>query len=186
MRLVDFTEELVRGIKGIYDESPLRQGKPFKHYGKDLEMLWKEHVTFVERSQFVGAYYEDQLIGFIKLVHGDGLSHLMQIISKKNFQDKAPTNALIAKAVELCTERQVRYLHYGLWSKRGLGDFKRHHAFERLDLRRYFVPINWRGTFYLKMKLHHDLSGLAPEWLADSIVDLRTKFYLRKYGVGRA
>lgn len=185
VRLVDFSEEFVRGIKDIYDESPLRQGKPFKHYGKDLGMLWNEHVTFVDRSQFVGAYYEHQLIGFIKLVHADGLSHLMQIISKKSAQNKAPTNALIAKAVELCAERRVPYLHYGLWSQRGLGDFKRHHAFKRLDLARYFMPFNRRGALFLKLKLHNDLSGLIPEWLANGIVDLRAKLYMWKYGVGR-
>ena len=140
IKIIGFNDDLIIGIKGLYDESPLRQGKPFKHYGKDLETLRKDHISFLDRSEFIGAFYDGELIGFIKLVHDDGVSHLMQIIAKVEHRSKAPTNALIAKAVEICTERGIPYLRYGIWSRRGLGDFKKHHAFEKFDLRRYFVP----------------------------------------------
>ena len=185
VRLVEFTDELVWGIKDIYDESPLRQGKPFKHYGKVFDTLKKEHITFLDRSQFIGAYYENKLIGFIKLVHGEGLSHTMQIISKQRYQNMAPTNALLAKAVEICAQRQVPYLQYGLWSKRSLGEFKRHNAFECLNLRRYYIPLNWKGKLFLRLNLHRDLADRMPEWFADFLVNLRTKLYMLKYGVGK-
>lgn len=176
VRLVEFSQDLVRGIKEIYDESPLRQGKPFKHYGKDLETLWKAHVSFLDRSQFIGAYYEGELIGFIKLVHDDGVSHLMHIISKTEHRQKAPTNTLIAKAVELCALRGNSYLHYADWSRRGLGDFKRHHAFEQLDVPRYFVPLNWRGKIILFLHLHHKFSDLLPQNCIDFLVAFRSRW----------
>ena len=49
VRLADFGDDLIRGIKGIYDESPLRQGKPFRHYGKDTGTLREEHVSFLDK-----------------------------------------------------------------------------------------------------------------------------------------
>src|SRR6266511_1447306 len=82
VRLIEFTDDLVKGIMAIYNESPLRQGKPFKHYGKDFETLKKAHISYLERSDFIAASYKDELIGFVKLVHGNGISSIMQIISK--------------------------------------------------------------------------------------------------------
>jgi hypothetical protein len=186
VRPVEFSDDLIRGIKEIYDESPIRQGKPFKHYGKDFETLKKDHISFLNRSQFIGTYYKDELIGFVKLVHDEGLSHLMQIIAKIHHRDKAPTNALIAKAVEICAQRSVPYLHYGIWSKRGLGDLKKHHAFECFNLRRYFVPLNWRGKLILKLKLHRHFSDRIPGILVDFLVSSRSKWNSLRYGLGRS
>jgi hypothetical protein len=181
----DFGDDLIRGIKGIYDESPLRQGKPFRHYGKDMGTLREEHGSFPDKSQFIGAYYRDDLIGFIKLVHNDGVSHLMQIISKIEHRDKAPTNALLAKAVEICAERGVPLLHYADWSRRGLGDFKKHHAFEQFDLPRYFVPLNATGKMLLFLRLHRKTSDLLPQRLTDVLVRLRSKWNTVKLSSGR-
>jgi hypothetical protein len=182
IREVEFNEDLVKGIEGIYNDSPLRQGKPFGHYGKDFETLKKAHISYVERSDFIGAYYENELIGFIKLVHGKGVSNLMQIISKISHHSKAPTNALIAKAVEICAHKGVPLLHYGVWSRRSLGDFKKHHAFEPFDVPRYFVPLNVRGKLILKLKLHQRLKDHLPERWLDYLAGLRTKWYSYKLG----
>ena len=48
IRVCECDEKFLRGIKEIYDESPVRQGKPFKHYGKDLATLRDAHLTFAE------------------------------------------------------------------------------------------------------------------------------------------
>lgn len=180
LRSTQLTDEFVRGIEEIYNESPTRQGKPFKHYGKDFETLMRDHATFLDRSEFVGAYYQKELVGFIKLVHDDGAWHLMQIISKIAHRDKAPTNALIAKAVEICANNQIPYLHYGIWSRRGLGDFKKHHAFERLDLPRYFVPLTPLGKIILSLKLHRKISDQLPQELVDFLASLRRKWISRR------
>ena len=44
------TMHYVRGIHAIYNECPVRQGKPFWHYGKDLETVRKMNATFMERQ----------------------------------------------------------------------------------------------------------------------------------------
>ena len=182
LRVCELTDDFVRGIQGIYNESPLRQGKRFLHYGKDLETLRRDHISYSDISDFVGAFHNNEMIGFIKLVHTEGMSHLMQIISKISERDKAPTNALIAKAVELCAARGVTLLHYGLWSARGLGEFKKHHAFEQYDLLRYFLPLNLKGRVMLRLKMHRRLSDRLPEKWADTLADVRARWNTRRYG----
>lgn len=186
IRIVDFNDDLIKGIKEIYDESPLRQGKPFRHYRQDLATIKKNHISFLNRSDFIGAFYKDELIGFIKLVHDKGISHIMQIISKIRHRDKAPTNALIAKAVEICAQKYVPYLHYGVWSKRSLGDFKKHHAFEKLDIPRYFIPLNLRGKIVLILKLHRDLWTQIPESWTEILVSIRDRWYSYKYDINKS
>ena len=177
IKVVEFSDSLIQGIQSIYDESPLRQGRPFLHYRKSLESLRNAHITFADRSQFIGAYYQNELIGFIKLVHDNGLSHLMQIISKISHRNKAPTNALIAKAVEICAQAHIPLLHYGVWSSRTLGDFKIHHAFKPFEVLRYYVPLNVRGEICLKLHLHHKAADYLPDRLIDQLVRFRTAWY---------
>ena len=50
------------------------------------------------------------MIGFIFLICADRFAALGQIISKIAQRDKAPNNALIAKAVERCAEKGIPYL----------------------------------------------------------------------------
>ena len=183
LRPVEYNDAFVQGIVKIYNESPVRQGKPFTHYGKNFDTIKAEHSGYLDRAEFIGAYYKDELIGFVKLVRGSGVSNLMNIISLISHRDKAPTNALIARAVEICAQRGVPYLHYGLWSKRGLGDFKKHHAFERLDVVRYFVPLNLRGKLALGLKLHRNLADVLPENVVNVLAGLRAKWNARKQPV---
>jgi hypothetical protein len=110
----------------------------------------------------------------------------MNIISMISHRDKAPTNALIARAVEICAQRGVPYLHYGLWSKRGLGDFKKHHAFEQIDVVRYFVPLNIRGQIALGLKLHRSLAEMLPEKLVNVLAEWRAKWNARRRTVPQA
>jgi len=180
LRPVEYDDEFVQGIVKIYNESPVRQGKPFSHYGKGFETIKAEHSSYPERSEFIGAYHQGELIGFVKLVHGRGVSNLMNIISLISHRDKAPTNALIARAVEICAQRGVSCLHYGLWSKRGLGDFKKHHAFERLDVVRCFVPLNFRGRLALSLKLHRKPADVLPEKVVDVLAGWRGRWNARK------
>ncbi len=51
---------------------------------------------------FLGAYFQDELIGFIRMTYADeGHQHRSNLSVIKHF-DKRPNNALIAKAVEIC------------------------------------------------------------------------------------
>jgi len=181
VRVVDFTDDFVRGIVEIYNESPIIQGKPNRFYGKDFETIKQSLLSFFERSDFFGAYHQNELIGFAKLVHGKQVSSLLHILSKMVHRDKAPTNALIAKAVEICAQKKIPYLHYGVWSRRGLGDFKKHHGFLQFDIPRYFVPLTLKGRLMLKLNLHRKLSDFVPSDLLDRIVLLRNRWNAFRY-----
>jgi hypothetical protein len=181
IRAVEFADDLIRGIHKIYNESPIRQGKPFWHYGKDLQTLRREHGTFLDQSQFFGAYHNGELIGFIKLVHGQGVSNLMNIVSMISHRDKAPTNALIAKAVEICTNKGVPRLHYGTGNSGSIGDFKKHHAFEEVCVPRYFVPLNRKGAIALRLGLHREFDKHLPAGLRSWLLKLRAKWLAFRY-----
>jgi hypothetical protein len=68
MREAPFDDKLVAGIWEIYNESPIRQRRRFPHYGKDLETVRREEATFLDSSVFIGAFFVDKLIVFVKLV----------------------------------------------------------------------------------------------------------------------
>ena len=185
IRSIEFGDELIRGIHTIYSESPIRQGRPFLHYGKTLETLRREHGTFLSQSQFFGAYYDGRLIGFIKLVHGQGVSSLMNVLSMIAHRDKAPTNALISKAVEICAERGVPRLQYGTGNAGSLGDFKKHHAFEEVHVPRYFLPLNRKGAVVLRLGLHRPFDRYLPADWRTRLSEARTKWLASRYAKSR-
>jgi hypothetical protein len=193
IREAEYDDAYVKGIHEIYNECPVRQGKPFWHYGKDLEAVRKMNGTFFDRSIFIGAYFENKLIGFIKLVFDEERSQagLMQIVSMVSHQDKAPTNALIAQAVKSCADRGITYLWYanmayGKKQADGLADFKRHNGFQKIDVPRYYVPLTAVGNMALHFNLHHGMSELIPEPVAAAYRKLRKQWYDRKLPKGKS
>jgi len=178
--VVPFTDELVSGICSIYNELPVRQGRKFWHYGKQPDVVKAENGTYLERSVFIGAFYEGELVGFIKIVFDEPVASLMQILSKSSHFAKRPNNALIAKAVEVCELRQARYLTYGLYvygnkERSSLIEFKKSLGFKRVDIPRYYVPLTLRGRVALKLKLHKSLKTRIPPSLGASLIRLRSK-----------
>jgi hypothetical protein len=185
---VPFDDALVCGIQQIYNECPLRQGKPFTHYGEDLATVRREAETFLERSVFAGAFLDRQMIGFTKLVMDDRRAQacLMHIVSMVQHKDKAASNVLIAQAVRSCAERNIRYLVYqnfGYGNKQhdSLSDFKERNGFRRVDLPRYYVPLTATGRLALHLGLHRKLADRLPESVIAKLRDLRTTWYNRKF-----
>src|SRR5437016_2917868 len=161
VRELPFDGDLVRGICDVYNECPVRQGKPFPHYGKDLETVRKMSATFLESSIFIGAFLGNQLIGFVKLTIDETRSQagLMHILTMIQHRDKAPTNALIAELVKTCTKRNISYLvyanfAYGKKVQSSLSDFKERNGFQRVDLPRYYVPLTLWGAVAFRLGLH--------------------------------
>ena len=177
VRAVSFDDEFVRGISDIYNETPMRQGRKFPHYNDALEKVRAENSTFKERSIYVGAYYQNDLIGFARVVCEEKFADILQLLSKVSHREKCATNALLAKAVELCAERSTGYLVYGDWDMSGLGDFKRHNGFSKMDLPRYYIPLNWTGEIALKFGLHRRYSDLLPEKVVPFLKDIRRKWH---------
>jgi hypothetical protein len=185
---VPFDDTLVKGIWEVYNETPIRQGRRFPHYGKDIETVYREEATFLDSSVFIGAFLGESLIGFVKLVHDETRAQagLMNIVSMIRHRDKAPTNALIAQAVRSCAERSISYLvysnfAYGEKQTSSLSRFKEVNGFERVDLPRYYVPLTRLGWVGFRLGLHRKLVEHIPESMAAKIRDLREAWYNRKF-----
>ena len=193
VRVTAFDETLLRGIEEIYDETPMRQGKPFWHYRKGMDYLREVHRTFLDRSDFLGAYAGDELVGFIKLVYAGETASLMHIISKNAHRDKAVTNALIAKAVEVACAKGIRYLvydkyDYPIGGSASLLLFKKNNGFIKLEYPRYFVPLTDRGRLALRFGLQHGVLRRLPndkiKPLLEARDNLRRRWYEYKYKLG--
>jgi hypothetical protein len=188
LRELPFDDDLVAGIREIYNECPIRQRRRFPHYGKDFETVRREEATFLDSSIFIGAFFEGKLIGFVKLVPDETRTQagLMNIISMVGHRDKVPQNALIAYAVRACASRGIRYLvysrfDYGKKEHDGLRDFKERNGFRRIDTPRYYVPLTALGWAAFRLGLHHSVAERIPEALAGRLRDLRAGWYERKY-----
>lgn len=192
VREVPFDDVLVRGISVVYNECPVRQDKPFWHYGKDLETVRRENGTFLERSIFIGAFLGENLVGFAKLVcdQDRGQAGLMQIVSMIQHWDKAPTKALIAQAVRSCADRKIGHLLYANFTygrKRpdSLADFKQRNGFRRIELPRYYIPLTLMGRAALRLGLHHPVVNRIPEPLLAHLRKARSLWYGRRLQVAK-
>lgn len=167
VREVELSDDFVAAIAPIYNEVPVRQGRAFWHYGKDLEAIKEELATFLDRSIFLGAYYEDVLIGFIKMTWVGSVGTLTLILSMRQHFDKKPNNALIAEALKVCEARGMTYMTYGNYVYNDpdstLTGFKRRNGFEPIPLPRYLIPLNLKGWIVLKFGLHRSVAEIAPK-----------------------
>jgi hypothetical protein len=187
LREVPFDDNLVRGIWEVYNECPVRQGRPFAHYGEDIETVHREEATFLESSIFIGAFFAGKLIGFVKLVADETRTqaNLMNVLAMVQHKEKAPTNALIAQAVRSCAERGIRYLvfqqfSYGRKGADSLSHFKEINGFQRVDLPRYYVPLTRVGSVAIRLGLHRRFADRLPESVVGKLRKLRNAWYNRK------
>ena len=72
-------------------------------------------------------------------------------------------------------------LHYGLWSRRSLGEFKKNHAFEQYEIPRYYVPLTAKGRVALSLKLHRKMGERLPGKWQDYLAEQRGLHYARKH-----
>jgi hypothetical protein len=191
VREVPFDESLVKGIWQIYNECPIRAGRRFPHYGKTFRTVFAEAATFLDSSFYIGAFLNNQLIGFVKLTMDETRTqaNLMNILSMIAHRDKAPTNALIASSIRACAERRIPYLvyqrySYGKKSTDGVMKFKEVNGFTQYDLPRYYVPLTRWGRLAFKLELHHRWTDRLPASLSNSLRAYRTAWY--EYAVSPA
>jgi hypothetical protein len=180
-----FDEAFALGVQKMCNETPVRQGRPFWHYNKDLATIIREHTTYPDRSEFIGAYLGDELIGFIKMVYVDKVAFLFHILAYNSHYDKRPMNAMLAKAVEVCAQKGVGYFVYDKYSYGNKKDstlleFKRRNGFEQVDYPRYYIPLTLKGRVHVALRLHRGLMGILPEPAIRLLLKLRERFYQKK------
>jgi hypothetical protein len=176
---VPYDDDFVRGMTAIFNEAPVRQGRPFWHYGKSFETVKAQFARFVHRERMIGAYFKGELVGFIMLANAGRFGVTGQIISSLKHRDKSPNNALIAKAVRLCAEQGLKHLIYLYWSDDSLSEFKRRCGFEPVQVPRYWVPLTWRGRVALATGLHRGWKSLLPPQLKTWMKNWRRRWYER-------
>lgn len=182
VELMAFDDKLIQGMAEIFNETPIRQGRPYSHYGKQIEQIRAEWSVDLDFSVFVGATFADELIGFVKLSFTDRYAEMSGTICKLAHRDKPAMSALIARCVRFCEERGIPYLCYGkfTYGRKGedsLADFKRHNGFRRIEIPRYFVPLTAWGRLSLKLGLHHGIAHHVPPWVLQRLLDFRTRYY---------
>ena len=189
VRLEGFSDALLHGIKAIYDETPIRQGKRNYHYKKDFETIKREHSAFLDRSQFIAVHYAGEMIGFAKLTFSQGCGIFMNFLSKVSHRDKATNNALLAKAVEICAERKVNTLVYGVWGSGGtpgLVEFKVANGFECVEVPRYFVPLTAFGRLALKAGVHRGIVHRVPKRWIEMAAKVRQRWNVFRFKAPQA
>lgn len=182
IRVENFSDDLIRGIVELNNESPLRQGRRSRDYGKTFDQVKRDYSSFLDRGDFICAYLGNELIGFLKIVYRGEIASILQLLPKMSHYDKRPSNALLAKAVELCEAKGISYLTYGLFNYGNRGDsslreFKIRNGFEEILVPRYYVPLTTKGTLYMKAKLHRGLLGVLPHSVITMGITLRAKWY---------
>lgn len=191
VRVTELDDEFIRGIAEIYNETPIRQGKRFPKYGQDFATVKRDVSQLLDRSLFIGAYHDGELIGFVKLVFIGQIASILSINSKSCHFDKRPTNILVAKAVEIAVERGMTHLIYGRYTYGNktaspLAEFKRRNGFVQINLPRYFVPLNWRGRLILAVNAHRGLVGMLPTGAVDFLIKCRAWVFRSLRGTAKA
>jgi hypothetical protein len=190
VRVDSYDAKYVRGIMSIYNESPIRAGRKFWHYRKPFEAVEAENGTYRERSTYLGAYLQDEFIGYMKIVWDTRSAAIMQIISKLEYRDRRPNNALMSRAVQLCQERGIEYLLYErlIYGNKGedsLTRFKKENGFIKMDLPRYYIPLTLKGKIALMLGLYREMKEMVPRRVRQQLVDLRDKWYANRFKAAR-
>jgi len=177
VRLTEWTDAFVRGMTDIFNETPVRQGRPFWHYGKNFETVKSQFSRYLFREHLIGAYFEGELIGFMMIADAGQYALVGQILSKVAHREKATNNALIARAVELCAEKGWSHFVYLQWGTGSFAEFKRRCGFDKMIVPRYYVPISLRGKAALRLGLHRGFREAIPPAIKERLKDIRSRWY---------
>lgn len=184
IKVAEFDDAFVAGIVGINNETPIRQGRRFWHFQKSFDAVKCENSTYADRNTFLGAYYQEELIGFMRITCSDRVANIVQLLSMMKHYDKRPANALIAKAVEICEQRGISHLMYYNYiyndPKSSLTEFKRRSGFEKVLLPRYYIPLTLKGRIALSLGLHRGFAQRIPKWLLALLLKMRGRWHAHR------
>jgi len=165
VRILPLSEDLVTAATKIYNETPIRQGRRFIHYGEKFNDIKKLLEVKKYPNDFICAFYRNELIGFIHLCYSKDVAVIRQILSMQKHWNKAPNNITISKAVEMACQKGLKYLVYGELSQSSLSDFKRRNGFQEILLRRYYIPLTFKGRIVLTFNLQRKARRILPNWI---------------------
>lgn len=167
IKVKEFDDDLIEGLRTINNDTPTRQGMKNAYYGLTPKETRERYGEFVGRCDFICAYSGEEMIGFLHLVYRKDVAAILNLTTKPSHFDKRPANALMAKAVEICDARGITHISYGLYNygnkrESSLREFKIRNGFVEILVPRYFVPVTLWGRLCMKAKLHRGLIGNLP------------------------
>jgi hypothetical protein len=163
IEVVEPSDRFAEGISKIYNETPIRQERAFPHYGEPLESVKGNMYAVAKTSTFIGAYLDDELVGFIQVLYGDHIAIISNILAMQAHWDKALNNAMLAKAVEVCASRGERWLMYGrIGNHPSLDRFKDSNGFKEFPIARVYIPLTDKGATAIRLRLHQELKDALP------------------------
>lgn len=170
--VVEPSKGLAEGIWKIYNETPTRQDRAFPHYGMSLQAITKG-VLSASNSTYIAAFLEDEIVGFVQLVHGDNVTIISQILSLQKHWNKAVNNALVGKVVEVCANMQAKWIMYGrIGNHPSLDRFKQSNGFTKFQLTRYYIPLTRKGKLAIKLGLHKQIKDALPQPIKYRLIPL--------------
>lgn len=186
VQIKSLDDDLIQDLQILNNDSPVRQGKVFTHYGKTFDQVKKDQEAFLDRCDYICAYHGKELIGVVKLIYRGDVASILTFLPKASHHDKRPANAVLAKAVELCVEKRITHLifgkfNYGNKKHTPLREFKIRNGFEEMLTPRYYVPLTIKGAISVRLKLHRGLLGLLPHSVITLLVNARSKLYTFKH-----
>lgn len=182
IKVREFDDVLIDEIRAVNDDTTMRQGMKNAYYGLTFEETKNRYSEFLGRCDFICAYSGDEMIGFLHLVYRNDVAAILNLTSKSSHFDKRPANALMARAVEICEERKISHITYGLYNygnkrESSLREFKIRNGFVEILAPRYFVPLTLWGRLCIKTKLHLGLIGNLPPSVIAAGLRARTLWY---------
>jgi hypothetical protein len=182
IRREKFTKKIGEGLMDIFNETPLRRGKRYPYFGKNIETIEKDWSVDMENSELLIAYYKGEIIGFIKILYSENIARTSGTIAKISHREKAPMNALIAKAVEITAEKRIPFLVYGNYTYGTKGEdsltkFKTQNGFQKVDVPQYYIPLSLRGKICLRLGFHRGIASYLPKEMQRHLIQFRSLLY---------
>src|ERR1039458_9398488 len=76
--------KLLDDIVVLNNDSPVRQGKTYTHFGKTREQVARDQEDFLDRSDYICAYYESELIGLVKLIYRGDIASILTFLPQSS------------------------------------------------------------------------------------------------------
>jgi hypothetical protein len=123
------------------------------------------------------------MIGFAKVTFAQEIGFIMNFLSKISHRDKAPNNAILAKAVEICDDQKVQCLVYGVWGTGvgGLAEFKVANGFQCVEIPRYYVPLTLLGKLALRAGAHRAIVERIPKGCVEAAASVRKRWNAMRF-----
>lgn len=178
----ELSDKLIHDLVDLNNDNPIRQGKRYTHFGKTFDQVKRDQLSYLDRSDYICAYFGDELVGLVKLVYSGTSASILTFLSKSSHADKRPSNALLSKAVEVCLAKGITHLvfgrlNYGNKRESSLKDFKLRHGFEEILVPRYHIPLSVWGSICQHIGLHKGLLGVLPPKVITTALSLRARCY---------